>query len=415
MSPAPVATSAASSASSPQQQPQSLPATPINGGPPTFDDIFRAKFYKIVEELKSKPRDGELTAKDRKAFIETAYEATDQEYFGNRQLEDHEHRLRALTKLFFKVMAEEPWTDDWIRPHDVERKLSRYEMNMDTYDLASKHGVTTPREAIAAARQHLIKIENWDEAKNGPPPRGPWDDIEVIYIAGTVSSTATNKIDRNTIYPISVLSTAHTLHHHICKDMNRPFEMAKKFLFSNDTAYLTKLRKFACDVVDYAPHLLDNDNTTLLLVLLILARSEVTKRFENNGIRIEGSTISHRRSECVKTKLGWKNADERKPFDNVCVEIQTRVRNLCTPGRSQTSRRPKVRKSSGPSTPVTPATLTPPIGYLAPPPLNGNLQYLPQPMAPPVNYPRPVKAQPGQANGNGNANGIVGEAMDTSA
>jgi hypothetical protein len=321
--------------------------------------MFSAKFFHILEEFKKDPSQGPLTQELRKKYIETAYLETDDAFFGNRPLSDHELKMRAMTKVFYKILAEEPWTDDWIRPHDVERKLSRFEMHKDSVELAAQHGLHTPREAIAAARQHLIKLGKRDP-KEGPGPRGPFDEIEVIYIPGTVSSTATNKIDRDTIYPVSVSSVANILHNHICREMVKPYEMAEKFVTCTDTEELTKLRQFACDVVDFAPHLLDNDNVSLLLVLLILARSEITRRFENNGIRIEGSTISHRRAECLKTKLGWKSADARKPFDNVSTELQTRVKNACFPSaRTQRGHKKGPRKSA----PSTPALAHPPTGF----------------------------------------------------
>lgn len=319
----------------------------------------------MLKEFDKNPSPGGLTQKIRKDFIELAHRETDREFFDQRPLLDHEIKVRALTSVFYKVLAEEPWSDDWIRPHDVERKLSRFEMHKNSVELAAQHGLHTPREAITAARRHLQDLSRLSP-KDRPGPRGPFDDIEIIYIAGTVSSTATNKIDRDSIYPISVSSVAYTLQNHICREMTTPYAMAEKFVTCTDTEELTKLRQFACDVVDFCPHLLDNDNVSLLIVLLILARSEICRRFENNGIRIEGSTISHRRAECLKTKLGWKNADDRKPFDNVSIELQTRVKNACFPApRTQTRARAKPgRKSSTPATPMTnsPYTLpSPPL------------------------------------------------------
>lgn len=324
----------------------------------------------IIQQWKIEPRSMQLTSKDRKEFIESAYHDTDLEVFGNRPLTDQEIKLRALTKVFYKVLSEEPWSEDWIRPHDVERKLSRFELHKDSVKLAADNNIYTPKEAIVAARKALQLQKDSTPDKDGSPDksnlRGPWDDIEVIYIPGTVSSTATNKIDRDTIYPVSVSSVAYIIHNHICRDMTRPFAMAQKFVTVTDTDELTRLRQFACDVCDFAPHLLDNDNISLLVVLLILTRSEVCRRFENNGIRIEGSTVSHRRAECMKQKLGWRNPEERKPFDNVAIELQTRVKNACFPApRLQAIRtnKPKTwRKSSTPGTPNTP-----PIGLFAPP------------------------------------------------
>lgn len=335
-------------------------ATPTQ--PQSFDDIFHTKFMDIITNFKNDPRSGSLTQKDRKTFIDTAYFETEAQFFGARQLADNEIKLRALTKVFYKVLAEEPWSEDWIRPHDVERKLSRFEMHKDSLTLAAEHGIATPREGIAAARRAMLMSKSAPQDKTNL--RGPFDDIEIIYIPGTVSSTATNKIDRETIYPVSVASVANTLQTHICRDMTRPFAMAQKFVGCTDTEELTKMRQFACDVCDFAPHLLDNDNISLLIILLILTRSEICRRFENNGIRIEGSTISHRRAECMKQKLGWKTTDERKPFDNVAAELQTRVKNACFP--APRAHRGNVRKPSRKSsTPATPST--PPIGFFAAP------------------------------------------------
>jgi hypothetical protein len=319
----------------------------------------------IIKSFTEDPHAGQLTQKDRKNFIDSAYFETDEQFFGNRQLSDQEIKLRALTKVFYKVLAEEPWSEDWIRPSDVERKLSRFEMHKDSKELAEKHNVPTVRAAIKAAR--ISQQAARDKAQDKTNLRGPYDDIEVIFIPGTVSSTATAKIDRDSTYPVSVASVANILHSHICRNMTRPYLMAQKFVTCTDTMELTRMRQFACDVCDYAPHLLDNDNISLLIILLILTRSEICRRFENNGIRIEGSTISHRRAECMKSKLGWKTTDERKPFDNVAIELQTRVKNACFPApraHRATLRKPAaVRRSSGHLAVVT----NPPIGYFAAP------------------------------------------------
>ena len=165
--------------------------------------------------------------------------------------------------------------------------------------------------------------------------------------------------------------------------------MAYKFVHISDTDELLAMQKWAQDACDFSPHLLDNDNISLLLVLLIMPRSEVVARFKENGIRIEGSTISHRRAECTKQKLGWKNPEERKPFDNTATDFQTRVKNAVSPplrGNPRLSRpRAPNRKSSGSSsigatTPNLPnlthqrftnaqhGGAAPPVGYFAPPP-----------------------------------------------
>lgn len=340
----------------------------------------------IIQQYRDDPKRGPLTQKDRKAFIETAYNETDETYFGKRRLSDHEIKLQALTKVFYKVLAEEPWSEDWIRAPDVERKLSKFEMNKDTMALATEHDLLTPRDAVKAAREAAIKYKKAiDEAAKDPKKnakdlkllRGPYDEIEIIYIAGTVSSTATNRIDRENIYPVSVSSVANVLQNHICRDMVRPFSMAERFINCTDTAELEKMRKFACDVCDFAPHLLDNDNVSLLVVLLILPRSDCCKRFENNGIRIEGSTISHRKAECMKNKMGWGTPELKKPYDNFAAEFQGRVRNACYPGpRPRVNGKSKPRRSvSSMSIPQGPYPTSiyssPQMGYMASPQVRG--------------------------------------------
>lgn len=327
-----------------------------------FDDIFHAKFMHIIQQWKNDPARNQLTQKDRKSFIETAYVDTDELYFGRRQLSDQEVKLRALTKVFYKVLAEEPWSEDWIRAPDVERKLSKFEMHKDSVALAAEHGVVTPRDAVKAAREAAVRqeeaLKQAGASKDQKIPRGPWDDIEIIYIAGTVSSTATNAIDRDSIYPVSVSSVANVLQNHMCRDMVRPFSMAERFINCTDTKELEEMRKFACNVCDFAPHLLDNDNVSLLVVLLILSRSDCCRRWLANGIRIEGSTISHRKAECMKNKMGWRTSEEKKPYDNFASEFQTRVKNACFPA-PRAQRVTKKQQPRKPSLPVMPDT--PPV------------------------------------------------------
>jgi hypothetical protein len=334
----------------------------------------------IIKEWKNDPSRGQLTQRDRKVFIETAFNDTDEVFFSRRMMTDQDIKLRALTKVFYKVLAEEPWSEDWIRAPDVERKLSKFEMHEDSIELAKKHGFTTPREAVKAAREAGIKHKTLLEEgkKNGKTAkelnidRGPYDDIEIVYIAGTVSSSATSRINRNDIYPVSVSSVADVLQNHICRDMVRPYSMAERFVNCNSTEELEAMRRFACNVCDFCPHLLDNDNVSLLVVLLILSRSDCCRRFEANGIRIEGSTISHRKSECMKNKLGWKTSEDKKAYDNFANEFQTRVKNACFPApRAQRmgGRKP-ARVSSTPGTPTVYAQ--PQMGYMAPPQVLNN-------------------------------------------
>ncbi|CAE7175116.1 hypothetical protein CFE70_005275 [Pyrenophora teres f. teres 0-1] len=382
MSPAAIPPVAPASQSPPQ------PNTPVALPAKNFDDIFHSKFMNIIQEWKNDPSRGQLTQKDRKTFIETAFSETDELYFGQRMMTDYELKLRALTKVFYKVLAEEPWSEDWIRAPDVERKLSKFEMHEDSVALAKQHGFTTPREAVKAAREKGIKnAKIWEEAeKNGKTlkdiklDRGPFDDIEIVYIAGTVSSSATSKIDRSNIYPVSVSSVANVLQNHICRDMVRPYMMAERFINCTDTRELEDMRRFACNVCDFCPHLLDNDNVSLLVVLLILSRSDCCRRFEANGIRIEGSTISHRKAECMKNKMGWKDPQDKKPYDNFAQEFQTRVKNACFPapraqrigGRKPTHQAP-ARHSLAMSLPIY-GQPQPQMGFVAPPQLrNANL------------------------------------------
>ncbi|KAF2999826.1 hypothetical protein E8E13_006956 [Curvularia kusanoi] len=396
MSPAGITQKAAAAAPPAPKQSTPHPLAASTLPPVSFDDLFSKKYNEFVDNYRKNPQREELTIKDRKVIIQSNYEATDQIYFGNRQLTDREVKLRALTKVFYKVLSEEPWSERFIRAPDVERKLSKYEMHRDSVALAEKYNVSTPREAVTAAREALVEQQQSMQknskaiqaayesivTKGSVPTRptgearidpGPWDDIEIIYIPGTVSAAATALLDRDTIYPISVSSVANTLQSHFCRNMSRPFEMAERFLNCTDVQELREFRQFACDMCDYCPHLLDNDNVSLLVVLLILCRSEVCKRWETNGIRMEGSTISHRKSECMKNKLGWNTTELKKPFDSFAAEFQTRVKNAYFGG----SRAPRGggqkskgrRKSSTPATPSSPATygLPPPWAYMPSP------------------------------------------------
>jgi hypothetical protein len=312
-----------------------------------------------VQAFKDNPKTGEMTATERKQIIVHAHKVADEAYFADRALSDQELKVRALTKVVAMAIADEPWGEDWIRRPDVERKLSRFEMHRPTVDLAQEHGFRSPKEAISAARKALLEAKQ-AEPKDGPVNRGPWDDIEVIFVPGTVSSTATSKIDRSSIYPISVASVANCLQTHICRDVTTPFAKAESIIKMTDTSELLEMRRWACDVCDFAPHFLDNDNISLLLVLLILPRSEVVKRFEANGIRIEGSTISHRRSECMRSKLNWRDPEDRKPFDNTATDFQTRIKNAHIPPlRPARVPRPKAARNSSSSHASTPAFGTP--------------------------------------------------------
>jgi hypothetical protein len=174
MSPKPTAPNAAASASPKEQlAPQAIARKYISADDPLsgaykmpasaqpltkqFDDIFHAKFMKIIAEWNSTSNRSDLTQVDRKEIIQSSYEETDEIYFGRRQLSERERKLRALTKLFYKVLSEEPWAESWIRAPDVERKLSRFELHKDSLETAFRLGVPTPREAVKAAREALVK------------------------------------------------------------------------------------------------------------------------------------------------------------------------------------------------------------------------------------------------------------------
>jgi hypothetical protein len=408
MSPKPTAPNAAASASPKEQlAPQAIARKYISADGPLsgaynmpasaqpltkqFDDIFHAKFMKIIAEWNSTSNRSELTQLDRKEIIQSSYEETDEIYFGRRQLSERERKLRALTKLFYKVLSEEPWAESWIRAPDVERKLSRFELHKDSLETAFRLGVPTPREAVKAAREALVKQQEQIRAlgdkslKEARIDRGPWDDIEIIYVPGTVSAAATSRLNRDATYPIAVSSVANTLYNHICREMVRPYAMAEEFLDCTDTDQLIKLHDFATDVCNYCPHLLDNDNVSLLVVLLIISRSDVCKLWDERGIRIEGSTISHRKAECMKNKLGWGTTDLRKPFDSFANEFQTRVKNAVNPdARAQRGGLKKGwHSSSTPTTPLTPGQHHPTYATI-PSPTNHRLMRVPVQMTEPA-------------------------------
>jgi hypothetical protein len=364
-----------------------------------FDDIFHAKFMKIIAEWNTTNNKPDLTQRDRKEIIQSSYEETDEIYFGRRQLSERERKLRALTKLFYKVLSEEPWAESWIRAPDVERKLSRFEMHKDSVNLAAKLGVPTPREAVKAAREALVNQQAQIRALGDKPlkeariDRGPWDDIEIIYVPGTVSAAATSRLNRDATYPIAVSSVAHTLYHHICREMVRPYAMAEEFLDCTDIQQLIKLHEFATNVCNYCPHLLDNDNVSLLVVLLIISRSDVCKLWDERGIRIEGSTISHRKAECMKNKLGWGTTDLRKPFDSFANEFQTRVKNAVNPDARAQRGGPKKGRltSSTPTTPLTPGQYPPMYATIINP--NAQLMRVPVGMVEPARLSQQSKGK----------------------
>jgi hypothetical protein len=79
-----------------------------------------------IQQRKNGSSHGQLTQKDWTTFIENTLLETDELYFGRNMMIDLQIKLRALAKVFYKVFAEEPWSEDWIRAPNVECKLSRY-------------------------------------------------------------------------------------------------------------------------------------------------------------------------------------------------------------------------------------------------------------------------------------------------
>ena len=165
-------------------------------------------------------------------------------------------------------------------------KMARFEMH-DPATVAKLHGFTTPREAVIAACEAGTK--HADTAKEAQKEGktledlkldcGPFEDIEVVYISGTVSSSGKDNIDRSSIYPVSVSSIANVLQDNIFSSMKRPFSMARHFLNCTETKELQNLRRFACNVCDFCPHLIASDNVSVLVVSLVLPRSEICHRF----------------------------------------------------------------------------------------------------------------------------------------
>ncbi|OCK83034.1 hypothetical protein K432DRAFT_197450 [Lepidopterella palustris CBS 459.81] len=311
---------------------------PSEAAPTAFDDVFQATFMRLVDAHNEERRASGLTRKDRKKLIKIAHQMTEDALYPQcTELSPAQKQQKSLTKVLYHVMADEPWLDDWIRAPDVERKLSKFELHEDSEALAQQYGFQIPRDAIAAARHALNEDSTAPNAPNAV--RVPFDLIEVIYIPGTVSSDATNAIDRKTIYPISVESVAFQLENHPCKDMTRPFDYAAAILHTTDRAALLRMKQQASDICDFAPHLLDNDNVSLLYVLLILTRSEVCKRFEENGIRVEGSTMSHRKSELMKHSLGWLTQEDKAGYDSASLDIQRRIKQLYSPSKTKGAKR----------------------------------------------------------------------------
>jgi hypothetical protein len=128
----------------------------------------------------------------------------------------------------------------------------------------------------------------------------------------------------------------------MCKNMTSPFEKARQILNAHTVEDLLEIRRHGQGIIDFAPHLLDNDNISLLIVLLIIPRNEICSRFSDNGIRIEGSTMSHRKSELMKHSLGWLTQEDKWGFDTAAMELQKRIKAVCAPktGRTRPYRRP---------------------------------------------------------------------------
>lgn len=295
-----------------------------------FDDLFQSAFSRFAA---AECTTGHITREDHKRLIKAAHKEAEELYYpadDTPGFSNIKKQQKALTKVLYQVLADQPWLDDWIRDPDAERKLSKFEFHEDSKALCEQYGFRIPKDAIIAAREAMGQEDTPNAGKEGIE-RIPFDRIDVIYIPGTVSADATNAINRTEIYPISVESVAHQLAYHPCRDMARPHEEACNLLAIADRDALLQLRKQASDICDFAPHLLDNDNITLLLVLLILTRSEVCKRFEDHGIRVEGSTMSHRKGELMKHALGWTTSQDKAGYDTAATEIQKRIKALNAP------------------------------------------------------------------------------------
>ncbi|KAF2489156.1 hypothetical protein BU16DRAFT_175216 [Lophium mytilinum] len=343
-----------------------------------WDDSFLGSFASLLEQL---PNGREPTYNDRCRIIKQAHSITEALYYpAGATLSPGEKQQKALTRVLCYIMAEQPWLQKWIRPQDVERKLSRFEWAPDSQALAQTFGFMAPVDAIKAAREELkqqaapaaatpptpttdeqalqdqamrdTEAEESTAAKDPAKGKGkavereaPFDDIEVIYVPGTVSSDATNAINRNNIYRISVESVAYQLEHHMCKDMTRPWDTAFEILHATDPHRLLEIQRHGHEIIDFAPHLLDNDNISLLIVLLIVPRSEICARFANSGIRVEGSTMSHRKSELMKHLLGWLTQEDKWGFDSAANELQKKIKAVAGP-KGKTTRPRQYRKSA---------------------------------------------------------------------
>jgi len=292
----------------------------------------------MIEDWTKDPSYGQLSQQKRKAIIMDAFFATDNLCFGRRTLTDFEIKARVLAEVFCMVFAERSWSEDWIRPPNSHMKLARFEMH-DPTTVAKLHGFTTPREAVKAACEAGTKHADTarEAQKEGKTlkdlklDRGPFEDIEVVYIPGTVSSSARDKIDRSSIYPVSVSSIANVLQDNMFRSMHRPFSMARHFLNCTETRELQSLRHFAHNVCDFCPHLLTSDNVSVLVVSLILPPSKIWHRFKNNGIQIDDTTMVQYKTRCMEEKMGWKTAEDKQRFNRLAKKLQRRVHKACIP------------------------------------------------------------------------------------
>lgn len=303
----------------------------------------------------------ELKHEDRQRLVKQAHAMTEPTFYPTGAvLSPAEKQQKALTRVLAYVMADRPWLNGYIRHPDVERKLSRFEWAPDSYALAEAYKFARPVDAIIKAREELQMLAQNPQAKGKEKAverEYPFDDIEVIYVPGTVSSDATNAINRNEIYTISVESVAWQLENHMCKPMTRPWDKAAQILHTTDPDELREIQRHGHGIIDFAPHLLDNDNISLLIVLLIVPRSDICARFADNGIRVEGSTMSHRKSELMKHQLGWLTPEDKWGFDTAASDLQKKIRAVCAPkGRGNRPR--QYRRST--------AQLLAPAGNLAP-------------------------------------------------
>lgn len=233
-----------------------------------------------------------------------------------------ERIVRALEKIFSTARSDNPWRNECIPHHNAgaEQTVSGFKIHKDSTALAAQERLNTPREAISAAIQSLT-------GSDLAAPNELFENIMLVYIHAKERNTQVNE---DVLYPFSVSSVANVLHTHICREMAEPYEMAEKFLSCKDKELLKQWWRFACNVVDYAPHLLDPNNITLPIVRLILDPCGITERLKDNGIDVEVTSVDDGLRECLKLKLGWNDV-ANKDFFEVAQELNALVKQVTAP------------------------------------------------------------------------------------